>query len=109
MLTPTDTLAVHEATVASLDQPLAQPFKGKTVVGTHFPPLPQCFHPEMEGIALAPYYATALSWLMEKYPFDLWRHGHTHSYTDFLGSNGCHILSNHRDYLFLTVFLGFRL
>lgn len=98
MLTPSDTLAAHEATVTWLDQALAQPYEGKTVVVTHFPPLPQCVHPEMEGTALAPYYATDLSWLMEKYPIDLWCHGHTHSNTDFLGPNGCHILSNHRGY-----------
>lgn len=97
-LTPEDSLAIHEATVAWLDRTLAEPFEGKTVVVTHFPPHRNCMRPEHEGSPLSAYYINDLAWLMEKHPIDLWCHGHTHSNTDFVTKQGCRIISNQRGY-----------
>ena len=97
-LTAQDTLHLHRTAIRWLDQELAQPFSGKTIVATHFAPHRNCCAERYVGSSLSPYFVTDESTLMKRHQIDLWGHGHTHTNTDFLAENGCRILSNQRGY-----------
>ena len=97
-LEPRDTLILHNTATRWLDNELAKPFDGKTIVVTHFAPHLKCIAPDRQGSELAPYFVTDLSWLMAKHRIDLWCHGHTHTNTDFIAENGCRVVSNQRGY-----------
>ncbi len=95
-LTPEDTLALHRTQRAWLQQALAEPFDGPTVVVTH--------HGPHRG-SLAPRFAAdwvSTAFVNELPPsfFDvpgLWVHGHTHSSFDYRVGN-CRVLCNPRGY-----------
>lgn len=95
---PWDAAKLHRHAVIWLDEELAQPFDGKTVIVTHFAPHRQCVAPQHEGDALTPYFVSDLSYLMEKHRIDVWCHGHTHTNTDFVAEGGCRVISNQRGY-----------
>lgn len=97
-LTPADTLRLHERSVRWLDEELAKPFEGKTVVLTHFAPHRDCIAAQHQLSPLTPYFVTDLAWLMDKHRIDLWCYGHTHSNIEFLTGNGCRVVSNQRGY-----------
>ena len=97
-LEPRDTLRLHKIAVRWLEEALAEPFAGKTVVVTHFAPHRRCVAPEHAGSDVSPSFVTDLSWLMEKYPIALWCYGHTHTNTDFIAENGCRVVSNQLGY-----------
>jgi predicted phosphodiesterase len=97
-LDPTDTLALHVASVDWLDTELAKPFPGKTVVITHFAPHHGCVPSQFEGSDLSPYFVTDLSRLMQKHRIALWCYGHTHASCDFMADGDCRIVSNQRGY-----------
>lgn len=90
---PQSVLKLHQQSVAWLDEALSQPFDGKTIVVTHFPPVPACLRSDDLGSDVACYYANDLSWLLEKHQIDLWCHGHSHINTD-IEISGCRIVSN---------------
>ena len=98
-LDPQDTLELHRKSVQWLDQELATPFDGKTVVMTHFAPHRKCVAPQFEGDPLSPYFVTDLEWMMDKHPIDYWCYGHTHSNIEFVAGNGCRVVSNQRGYM----------
>lgn len=97
-LKPSDTLKLHRSSVRWLDQELAKPFDGKTVVITHFAPHPRCVAPQFQGGDVSPYFVTDLSWLMAKYKIDIWCYGHTHTNISFEAENGCRVISNQKGY-----------
>lgn len=97
-LEPRDTQKLHRTAVRWLDEELAKPFDGKTVVVTHFAPHRGCVAPEHQDSDVAPYFITDLSRLMERYKIDVWCHGHTHTNTDFVAEGGCRVVSNQRGY-----------
>ncbi len=96
-LTPEDTLALHRAQRAWLQQALAEPFDGPTVVITH--------HGPHRG-SLAPRFAAdwvSTAFINELPPsfFDipaLWIHGHTHASFDYRVGD-CRVLCNPRGYM----------
>jgi len=98
LLEPKDTLALHRKSVRWLDETLAQPFDGKTIVVTHFAPHRRCVAPQHQGGNITPYFVTDLAWLMEKHRIDVWCYGHTHTNIKFIAENDCRVVSNQRGY-----------
>ena len=97
-LEPRDTQKLHRAAVRWLDEELAKPFAGKTVVVTHFAPHRDCVAPGHQDSDVSPYFVTDLSRLMEKHRIDVWCHGHTHTNNDFIAEGGCRVVSNQLGY-----------
>jgi predicted phosphohydrolase len=95
---PTDCHALHQESVRWLDQELAKPFVGKTVVIRHFAPDVRCVAARFDGSTLAPYFVTDLSGPMARHRIDLWCYGHTHSNIEFVADYGCRVVSNQRGY-----------
>jgi hypothetical protein len=98
LLTPLETRKLHQQSVKWLEQELAQPFAGKTVVVTHFAPHPLCVAPEHQESSLSPYFVNDLRPLMERFPIAFWCFGHTHTNCDFTTVSGCRVISNQRGY-----------
>ena len=76
-----ETVELHRATRRYLDEALATPFDGPTVVVTHHAPSPRSVlrgHSDMNHC-----YVSDLEWLMEAHRPVLWVHGHLHGHSDF--------------------------
>lgn len=97
-LRPIDTLKLYRKSWRWLDEQLAKPFAGKTVVVTHFAPHRGCIAPEHEGSDVSPYFMSDLSDLMQRHRIAVWCYGHTHTNADFLAENGCRVISNQLGY-----------
>lgn len=98
LLLPSNLPVFFQKAVRWLEQELAKPFDGKTVVITHFAPHRDCIAPQYKGDLLTPYFVSDLSWLIEKYPIDAWCFGHTHHNVDFIAKGGCRVVSNQVGY-----------
>lgn len=107
-LVPEDTRRLYLESVAWLDQELAKPFAGKTMVVTHFAPHPRCVASQYQGGALTPYFVSDLSGVMEAHQIAVWCYGHTHTNIDFLTGGGCRVLSNQLGYPSEAENVGFR-
>lgn len=88
---------INKITKAWLQQKLAEPFSGKTVVITHHAPSLRSVRPGGECAPgyvnhLDAAYANAWEDLMGP-PVDLWVHGHTHDPADY-GVRGTRVVSN---------------
>jgi predicted phosphodiesterase len=92
---PEDAIALHAAQRTWLEQSLARPFAGKTVVITHFAPHPGSIAPAYANHPANPGFVVDLEPLMGRAP--LWIHGHTHSFFDYTVS-GTRIVCNPRGY-----------
>ena len=80
---PQEALAVHEASRAFLEETLAEPFDGPSVVVTHHAPHPKSIN---ERYALDPLnvaFASDLSEVILEGRPQLWLHGHTHTSSDY--------------------------
>lgn len=91
LLKPSDTVHWHREQRSWLEERLAEPFDGKTVVVTHMAPSARSIAPEYQGANLTPAFASALDDLVER--ADLWVHGHTHSSADYYIGR-CRVISN---------------
>ncbi|MCV9964596.1 metallophosphoesterase [Pararhizobium sp. BT-229] len=96
-LTPRDTIRYHERTVAYLDEVLARPFDGPTVVVTHYAPHPRSIHQRFLDRPSSAAYASDLTWLMERHKPEFWLHGHVHDSFDYVVDE-TRILCNPRGY-----------
>lgn len=96
MLTPEDTLSLHQAHRDWLERALAEPFDGPTVVVTHHGP-----HRGSLGLKYAAdWVSTAFINELPASFFEvpvLWVHGHTHSSFDYR-VGGCRVVCNPRGY-----------
>lgn len=81
--TPQDSVALHRTARRWLEEQLAQPFNGPTVVVTHHAPHPGSIHPRFQGSELSPVFASDLTTLIERYEPALWIHGHMHDTFDY--------------------------
>lgn len=82
-----------------LERELQQPFEGKTVVITHFAPHHWANHySHSEGDPVTPYFICDCSYLLDRYPIELWIFGHTHNSIDFEVGKGTRLLSNQAGY-----------
>ena len=81
LLTPAQVRARHLASRAWLEQQLATPFDGKTVVVTHHLPAQQSVAPRYLDNLSSAGFASRLEYLMGRSA--LWVHGHTHDRFDY--------------------------
>ncbi|WP_273429737.1 metallophosphoesterase [Chitinibacter tainanensis] len=95
LFTPSDSVKVHELDYAWLQQALAEPFEGKTVVITHHAPAVGSLHPRYQHDLLSSAFISDLSDLMGLSV--LWVHGHTHHSFDYI-LNATRIVCNPRGY-----------
>jgi len=79
-----------------LEEELARPFDGKTVVVTHHLPHRASIHPMFHGDVLNAAFASHLPHLVRP-PVDLWIHGHTHCSCDY-DVFGMRVVCNPRGY-----------
>ena len=84
LMTPMDSRGRHLETVAFIEQEMARPFAGKTVVATHFPPHIGSLQPEYVGDPQQPRYISDRGDLIERLQPSLWMHGHTHHAVRYL-------------------------
>ncbi|MWD29655.1 hypothetical protein E0K89_019415 [Aquicoccus sp. SCR17] len=89
LLTPRDTRQAHLRHRRWLEERLAQPFDGRTIVITHHAPHPACLP---EGHPLPDAYASDLTDLIERYRPDSWLYGHVHAAADFEVA-GCRLMN----------------
>lgn len=91
-----DALDMHLASRHWLEQELATPFEGKTVVVSHHGPHPLSVHPRYAGDPLSAAFNSDLSELLPG--VDLWLHGHVHDSVDYtVGS--CRVVANPAGYV----------
>lgn len=91
---PPDLIERNRETHAWLDEQLAQPFEGSTVVVTHHAPIEEVAGEKHEGHVSAAYFNR---WYDLTPKADVWIFGHTHRAIDtHLG--GCRFVSNPRGY-----------
>lgn len=91
LFTTKDALEEHEIARAWLQDELARPFAGKTVVVTHHGPHPLSVHPRYAGDTLSAAFVSDLSDLMQQ--ADLWLHGHVHDGFDYRVGR-CRVVAN---------------
>ncbi len=91
MFSPADARQLHQDAVHWLEQALAKPFAGPTVVVSHHAPLASSIPPQFRGDSLSPAFASALEHLMGR--MALWIHGHVHDPVD-LSCQGTRVVAN---------------
>jgi hypothetical protein len=99
--TADDAALRFEQSYAWLEQELAKPHDGDTVVVTHFAPHRATIHPDhlvAGSDELTPYFTADCSDLMQRYPIKAWLYGHNHNSVDVVVKDGTRIVSNQRGY-----------
>ena len=93
--TPEMALQDHEQSRRWLEEQLALPFDGKTVVVTHHGPSAQSVHPRYLGDPLNAAFVSELDDVVGR--ADVWLHGHVHDSFDYKVCN-CRVVANPRGY-----------
>ena len=88
---------LHHRSKAWLENELAQPFEGKTIVVTHHAPTEWSWDNSKNKLKKMAY-CNDLKYLFHEYEIDAWFHGHIHSPCDYRIA-GARILSNPRGYV----------
>lgn len=96
VFSPEDSVRLHQADRRWLEQELAKPFEGKTIVITHHAPHLGSLHPRFADDLLSAGFLSDLTHLMGK--ADLWIHGHIHDSFDYQ-VNGTRVVCNPRGYV----------
>lgn len=91
LFTPTDALAEHCESRAWLEQELATPYDGRTVVISHHGPHPASVHPRYATDPLNAAFVSDLSSMLSG--ASLWLHGHVHDSFDYR-VEGCRVVAN---------------
>lgn len=92
---PYDALREHIASYLYIEQELAKPFDGPTIVVTHHAPAMKSVPPRYWGDILNAAYASHLDYLVNQ--SDLWLHGHIHQACDYRLGDG-RVVCNPRGY-----------
>ncbi|SBP87149.1 metallophosphoesterase [Thiomonas delicata] len=95
LFTPEMALQEHLRSRAWLQEQLALPHAGKTVVVTHHGPSLLSVHPRYSANPINAAFVSDLGELVRGVP--LWLHGHVHDSFDY-GLNGCRVVANPRGY-----------
>lgn len=82
-ITPAQSLGLHQASRAYLEQALARPHAGPTVVVTHHGPHPASLAEKFREDPLSAAFISDLSELVDRHRPALWVHGHTHVSLDY--------------------------
>ena len=98
MLSPMHCAALFRRHANWLEERLAEPFAGTTVVVTHFAPSVGSVAPRFAGSSLNACFVSDLEGLVEKSGAVLWVHGHTHDSFDYR-IGGTRVLANPRGYV----------
>jgi len=91
----TDAQALFNSNKAWLQDELAKPYDGKTVVVTHHAPSQKSIHNRYQGNAWNDCFVSDVEGLMHS--IDVWIHGHTHSSHDYK-LNNTRVVCNPRGY-----------
>ncbi len=94
-LTARQSAELHALSAAWLDERLAQPFRGPTVVITHHGPHPRSVHKRHDGHMMNGAFVSDLTRLMGR--AGLWIHGHVHHSFDY-SVGGTRIVANPKGY-----------
>ena len=94
--TPRDSLVLHQQARAWLEDELAKPFDGQTIVVTHRAPLRQSLAEKFATDRASAGYVSDLPSLVRA-PVALWVHGHTHTAFDYF-AEGTRVICNPRGY-----------
>lgn len=97
LITAMDTMRVHQGSLAFIENELAKPFQGMTVVMTHHAPSFRSISIEFTGSTINAFFATDLEWMINKYQPHLWVHGHLHEKMDYQ-IGGTRVLCQPRGY-----------
>lgn len=97
MFMPADARGLHMQSRFWLEERLAEPWSGRTVVVTHHAPTEQSIPERYRGDRLSPCFASDLEYLMDGDKVQLWIHGHTHDSVDVI-INGTRVVANPRGY-----------
>jgi predicted phosphodiesterase len=87
---------LHRLSLQWLEQALEQPFAGKTVVITHHAPTPWSWR-DNPNQPRRYAYCNDLKALFHAFEINVWFHGHTHAFSDYLCA-GARVLCNPRGY-----------
>ena len=104
-LTPADVLVRHHVARNWLEQTLATPHAGPTVVITHHAPLPTSW-PASAAAPLRAAYCNDLAPLLDTHRVDLWIHGHVHTPADYRAGRA-RVVCNPRGYAGTQLVPGF--
>jgi hypothetical protein len=94
---PEDSVALYERNATWLEERLAEPFAGRTVVITHHAPSRRSIHPRFADSPLNACFVSDAERLVDGGHCMLWIHGHTHDSFDYR-LNGTRVLCNPRGY-----------
>lgn len=94
LFTPEQSIDLHRQATAFLEQRLATPFAGRTVVITHHAPHPGSVHPRWQTLTSAAFVSDLTRLLVTP---ALWIHGHTHDGFDY-AVKGTRIVANPMGY-----------
>ncbi|AMO23752.1 metallophosphoesterase [Ramlibacter solisilvae] len=97
LFTPAHSAALFRRHAAWLNEKLATPHAGPTVVITHHAPSPRSVHPRFAESPLNACFVSDLERLLGAGRVALWIHGHTHDSFDYR-VNGTRVLCNPRGY-----------
>jgi predicted phosphodiesterase len=97
LFTPTHSATLFERNAAWLEEKLAQPWSGPTVVITHHAPSARSVAPRFAGSPLNGGFTSHLDRLVGA-PAALWIHGHMHHSVDY-ELNGTRVVCNPRGYV----------
>jgi predicted phosphodiesterase len=97
LLTPLDCAHLFRRHAGWLQDRLAQPFEGTTVVITHHAPSPRSIHPRFDGSLVNACFVSRADHLLGAGKVALWLHGHTHDSFDYVAA-GTRVVCNPRGY-----------
>jgi len=95
--TPQASAELFETHAAWLEERLAEPHAGPTVVITHHAPSPRSIHPRFAGSNLNACFVSDAERLLDARSVRLWIHGHTHDSFDYQVA-GTRVVCNARGY-----------
>jgi 3',5'-cyclic AMP phosphodiesterase CpdA len=97
LFTPAQSQALHARHARWLQDRLAVPHDGPTVVITHHAPSARSIHPRFAGSPLNACFVSNADHLLGAQRVGLWIHGHTHDSFDYL-QHGTRVVCNPRGY-----------
>ena len=98
VFSPMDSVLLHQESIAWLQEKLATPFEGKTVVVTHHLPSEKSVVARFKNNTLSACFASNLDDLLDGNKVQLWIHGHAHDCLDY-ELNGTRVACNPRGYV----------
>ncbi|MCQ1768066.1 metallophosphoesterase [Neorhizobium galegae] len=96
-VTATELIARHNASRTYIENELAEPFKGTSIVLTHHAPSARSLDPRFEGQVSNAAFSSDLTEIIRTSRPNMWVHGHIHRFSDY-GERDTRVLCNPRGY-----------